>query len=82
MLPLRPGQKLPQDPVFKDPPQWIHEVAAVVLSGRDSKRRAILKLLDRIPLWPGTRKEPVSGPASETTTQPSARRPATRRSPS
>jgi len=42
MLPLRPGQKLPQDPVFQDPPQWIHEVAAVVLSRRDSKRRAVL----------------------------------------
>lgn len=73
MLPLRPGQKLPQDPVFKDPPQWIHEVAAVVLSRRDSRRRAVLKLLDRLPLWPGTKK-----PA----TPPSARRPAARRSPS
>ena len=37
MLPLRPGDKLPQDPTFKDPPLWIHEVAAVVLSRRDSR---------------------------------------------
>ncbi len=81
MLPLRPGQKLPQDPVFKDPPQWIHEVAAVVLSRRDSKRRAVLKLLDRLPLWPGTRKE--NAPARDSATPLSARRvPATRRSPS
>jgi hypothetical protein len=73
MLPLRPGDKLPQDPTFKDPPQWIHEVAAAVLSSRESKRRAVLKLLDRLPLWPGTKK----------TTPPSARRaPAARRSPS
>ena len=73
MLPLRPGDKLPQDPTFKDPPLWIHEVAAAVLSTRESKRRAVLKLLDRLPLWPGTKRA----------TQPSARRAtATRRSPS
>lgn len=53
MLPLRPGDKLPQDPTFEDPPLWIHEVAAAVLSSRESKRRAVLKLLDRLPLWPG-----------------------------
>jgi hypothetical protein len=75
MLPLRPGDKLPQDPTFKDPPQWIHEVAAAVLSSRESKRRAVLKLLDRLPLWPGTKKAAA--------TRPSARRaPAARRSPS
>jgi len=28
MLPIRSGQKLPQDPVFKHPPQWIHESVA------------------------------------------------------
>jgi hypothetical protein len=28
MLPLRSGPKLPQDPVFKRPPQWIHESVA------------------------------------------------------
>ncbi len=78
MLPLRPGQKLPQDPVFKDPPLWIHEVAAAVLSGRDSKRRAVLRLLDRLPLWPGTKKSSVSA-----STPLAARRPpAARRSPS
>ena len=64
MLPLRPGDKLPQDPTFEETPLWIHEVAAVVLSRRDSRRRAVLKLLDRLPLWPGTRKTatPPSAP--------------------
>ena len=28
MLPIRSGPKLPQDPVFTRPPQWIHESEA------------------------------------------------------
>ena len=28
MLPLRSGDKLPQDPVFQHPPLWIHEAVA------------------------------------------------------
>jgi len=28
MLPIRSGPKLPQDPAFKRPPQWIHESVA------------------------------------------------------
>lgn len=36
MLPIRSGPKLPQDPVFKGPPQWIHEsVAARCFQARD-----------------------------------------------
>ena len=57
MLPLRPGQKLPQDPVFKrsaavDP----RGRGARCFSRREAKRRAVLRLLDRLPLWPGTDK--------------------------
>jgi hypothetical protein len=66
MLPLRSGRKLPQEPVFKHPPLWIHESIAAklfqagkeipVFSRRESKRRALLKLLDRIPLRPTQKK--------------------------
>jgi hypothetical protein len=28
MLPIRSGHKLPQEPVFKHPPLWIHEAVA------------------------------------------------------
>ena len=49
MLPIQPGQKRPEDPVFQHPPQWIHEAVSAVFTPRDSKRRALLKLLDRIP---------------------------------
>jgi hypothetical protein len=62
MLPIRPGQKRPDEPAFERPPLWIHESVAAklfqagkeipVFSRRDSKRRALLKLLDRIPLRP------------------------------
>jgi hypothetical protein len=62
MLPIRQGQKRPDEPVFERPPLWIHESVAAklfqagkerpVFSRRESKRRALLKLLDRIPLRP------------------------------
>ncbi len=28
LLPIRSGPKLPQEPVFRHPPQWIHESVA------------------------------------------------------
>jgi hypothetical protein len=66
MLPIRPGEKRPEEPVFERPPLWIHESIAAklfqagkeipVFSRRDSKRRALLKLLDRIPLRPIQKK--------------------------
>jgi ABC-type arginine transport system ATPase subunit len=72
MLPLRPGRKLPQEPVFKHPPLWIHESIAAklfqagkeipVFSRRESKRRALLKLLDRIPLQPLQPRPPQTAP--------------------
>jgi hypothetical protein len=39
MLPIRSGPKLPQDPVFKRPPQWIHEsVAAKCFLAQDEDK--------------------------------------------
>ena len=48
-LPLRPGPKLPEDPVFKHPPQWIHEAGTWLLSRREARKRALVRLIDRIP---------------------------------
>ena len=72
MLPIRPGQKRPDEPVFERPPLWIHESIAAklfqagkeipVFSRRDSKRRALLKLLDRIPLRPVQARPPQTVP--------------------
>jgi hypothetical protein len=66
MLPIRSGHKRPEDPVFERPPLWIHESVAAklfragkeipVFSRRESKRRAVLKLLDRLPLRPIQKK--------------------------
>jgi hypothetical protein len=66
MLPIRSGQKRPEEPLFERPPLWIHESIAAklfqagkeipVFSRRESKRRALLKLLDRIPLRPAQKK--------------------------
>ena len=47
MLPLRPGQKLPQDPVSEDPPQWIHEVSGRVVAARFAAARGA-EALDRL----------------------------------
>ena len=60
MLPLRTGPKLPQEPAFKHPPVWIHEAVAArvfrsLVARRESKRRAILKLIDRLSLRPKKR---------------------------
>ena len=45
-----PRKTLPKEPVFKRPPLWIHEsVAALLGNRREAKRRAVLKLLERIP---------------------------------
>ena len=56
MLPIQSGPKLPEDPAFKHPPLWIHEAVTAVFAKRDSKRRAVLRLLDRIPLRPARKK--------------------------
>jgi hypothetical protein len=42
MLPIRSGQKSPQEPVFQRPPVWIHEsVAARCFLAPKSKQRKV-----------------------------------------
>jgi hypothetical protein len=67
-------QQSPQEPGFAHPPQWIHEsLAAKVFLGKESpllisrrreaKRRALLQMLDRIPVR-AERPTPIAKPAS------------------
>ena len=49
MLPIRSGQKLPQEPVFKHPPQWIHEAGTWLFSRREARKQALVRLIDRLP---------------------------------
>ena len=51
--------KLPQEPAFAHPPLWIHESLAAILGKespllisrrREAKRRALLQMLDRLPI--------------------------------
>jgi hypothetical protein len=53
-------KKLPGEPDFERPPLWIHEIVSGILapdaerkfvpSKREAKRRALLEMLDRIPI--------------------------------
>jgi len=67
-------QQSQQEPDFAHPPQWIHEsLAAKVFLGKESpllisrrreaKRRALLQMLDRIPVR-SERPTPIAKPAS------------------
>jgi hypothetical protein len=67
-------RKHAQEPGFAHPPQWIHEsLAAKVFLGKESpllisrrreaKRRALLQMLDRIPVR-SERPSPIAKPAS------------------
>jgi hypothetical protein len=67
-------QQAQQEPGFAHPPQWIHEsLAAKVFLGketpllisrrREAKRRALLQMLDRIPVR-SERPTPIAKPAS------------------
>ena len=67
-------RKSQQEPGFAHPPQWIHEsLAAKVFLGKESpllisrrreaKRRALLQMLDRIPVRT-ERPTPIATPAS------------------
>jgi hypothetical protein len=67
-------QKHLHEPVFDHPPVWIHQaLAAKVLLGKESpllisrrreaKRRALLQMLDRIPVR-AERPTPIAKPAS------------------
>jgi len=86
-------KKLPGEPDFERPPLWIHEIVSGILapdaerkfvpSKREAKRRALLEMLDRIPIpsKPVKRSPKVaSAPADAATPKPPSGRPlATRR---
>src|SRR5437660_4138173 len=61
-MPGRPcSKKHPQEPVFASPPLWIHaalaakcflgkEIPLLISRRREAKRRALLQMLDRLPI--------------------------------
>ena len=48
MLPIRSGPKLPDEPAFKHPPQWIHEAGKWLFSRRELRKRELVRLIDWI----------------------------------
>src|SRR6266480_798444 len=65
--------KLPQEPLFAHPPLWIHESLAakcflgkesplLISRRREAKRRALLQMLDSIPVR-SERPTPIAKPA-------------------
>ena len=54
MLPIRPGPKLPEDPSFQHPPQWIHEAGKWLFSRREARKRELVRLIDRLPKKKGS----------------------------
>jgi hypothetical protein len=56
MAPARSGPKLPQEPAFRDPPLWIHEAGKWLFSRREARKRALIRLIDRLPA--GQKKGP------------------------
>jgi len=66
--------KQPRNPQFTNPPQWFHEADAAKCFSRkesplqnsrrrEAKRRALLQMLDRLPVRTGTKPAPQSAPA-------------------
>jgi hypothetical protein len=61
-IPGRPrSKKHPQEPAFSSPPVWIHaalaakcflgkEIPLLISRRREAKRRALLQMLDRLPI--------------------------------
>ena len=49
MMPIRSGPKLPQEPAFQHPPQWIHEAGKWLFSRREARKRALIRFIDRLP---------------------------------
>ena len=61
-MPGRPrSKKHPQEPAFSSPPVWIHaalaamcflgkEIPLLISRRREAKRRALLQMLDRLPI--------------------------------
>jgi hypothetical protein len=67
------SRKHPQDPAFSHPPLWIHaseaakcflrkESPLLISRRREAKRRALLQMLDRLPIR--TEKNQATKPAS------------------
>jgi hypothetical protein len=83
-IPGRPrGKKDLQEPVFASPPLWIHaslaakcflgkESPLLISRRREAKRRALLQMLDRIPIR-GERARPVPQPTTTPVDVPLAR---------
>jgi hypothetical protein len=67
------SRKLPQEPAFALPPLWIHESLACFLGKespllisrrREARRRALLQMLDRLPIRSERHAPVVQKPAS------------------
>src|SRR5919205_3921957 len=83
-IPGRPrSKKQPQEPVFASPPLWIHvslaakcflgkESPLLISRRREAKRRALLQMLDRIPVR-SDRARPVPQPTATPVDVPLAR---------
>ena len=83
-IPGRPrGKKDLQEPVFASPPLWIHvslaakcflgkESPLLISRRREAKRRALLQMLDRIPVR-SERTRPVPQPTTTPVDVPLAR---------
>ena len=78
-IPGRRRKSTSQEPGFSHPPLWIHESLAAFLGKespllisrrREAKRRALLQMLDRLPVK-GERAHPVSRPAAPVELPPS-----------
>src|SRR6267378_7696771 len=83
-MPGRPGSKKhPREPVFASPPVWIHaalaakcflgkEIPLLISRRREAKRRALLQMLDRLPIR-SERRPSAPKPASTPAELPLAR---------
>src|ERR1043166_7769486 len=77
-MPGRPrSKKHPQEPVFASPPVWIHaalaakcflgkEIPLLISRRREAKRRALLQMLDRLPIRSDARSDARSSRAAVT----------------
>ncbi len=80
------SKKHPQEPVFASPPVWIHaalaakcflgkEIPLLISRRREAKRRALLQILDRLPIRSGralSSPKPASTPAQLPLARPAA----------
>ena len=89
-IPGRPrSRKHPQEPVFAFPPLWIHASAAakcflgkesplLISRRREAKRRALLQMIDRLPIRPeGRTVRPLAAKVAAVPADAPLTRPAT-----